>query len=70
MRDMFSVKWIISKKIFLVYNLSLFFFFFFPQGSPIKFEDKIYGIIQKISPERNNLCAIVELCKYSSQGIL
>jgi len=60
----------LKEDIFSLQPLSLFFFFFFPQGSPIKFEDKIYGIIQKISPERNNLCAIVELCKYSSQGIL
>ena len=60
----------LKEDIFSLQPLSLSFFFFFPQGSPIKFEDKIYGIIQKISPERNNLCAIVELCKYSSQGIL
>lgn len=59
----------LKEDIFSLQPLSIFFFFF-PQGSPIKFEDKIYGIIQKISPERNNLCAIVELCKYSSPGIL
>lgn len=58
----------LKEDIFSLQPLSIFFFF--PQGSPIKFEDKIYGIIQKISPERNNLCAIVELCKYSSPGIL
>lgn len=62
------MKWINSENVFLSWNLSFAVVVFY--GSPIKFEDKIYTSLQEISPERNNLHAIVQLCKQLSSDKL